>query len=95
MALSYGLDSYAFALAATFSFLFWYDAANVRYEAGQHAFMLNRIGQELRTVLQTEHIPEQFPSLTKQIKERLGHTFVEVMGGICVGVALTLLYRFI
>ncbi len=57
--------------------------------------MLNRIWQELRAVLQTEHIPEQFPSLSTQLKERLGHTFIEVAGGVVIGIALTLAYRFI
>jgi len=48
MLLLYGRESAEFAIAFSFSFLFWYDAANVRYEAGQHATFLNQITQELK-----------------------------------------------
>jgi acid phosphatase family membrane protein YuiD len=47
MYLQYGHESAAFVIAFCFSFLFWYDAANVRYEAGQHASYLNQLNKEL------------------------------------------------
>ncbi|USN56125.1 MAG: divergent PAP2 family protein [Candidatus Peribacteria bacterium] len=47
MYLQYGHESAAFVMAFCFSFLFWYDAANVRYEAGQHASYLNQLNKEL------------------------------------------------
>jgi len=64
------------------SFLFWYDAMNVRYQAGMHAKYLNDMRLELQDLLKIgQNI--QF------LKERLGHTFIEVVGGIIIGWALT------
>lgn len=85
MFLEYGYDSSWFALSFTFSFLFWYDAANVRFEAGQHASFLNRINEELEGVF-------DFEGKIHILKERLGHTFFEVLGGIVIGIALTVVY---
>lgn len=88
MYLQYGYDSPEFALAFCFSFLFRYDAANVRYEAGQHAIYLNQLSNKLQEIV----------SLTKEphvLKERLGHTFIEVIGGIAIGVGLTLVYHIV
>ncbi|MEI7478509.1 MAG: divergent PAP2 family protein [bacterium] len=48
-ALEYGFGSMVFAICFIFSFLFWYDAANVRYEAGKHAQYINEIKDELRS----------------------------------------------
>lgn len=95
LALAYGIDSYAFAVAVTFSFLFWYDAANVRYEAWQHASMLNKMEKEISSMLQPDNTDSSLPSLHKQLKERLWHTFTEVIGWILIGTTLTLVYRFI
>lgn len=90
MALEFGVDSFEFALAFTFAFLFWYDAANIRYEAGQHALMLNKIWAELSTVLD----PRQKKwRAHDQLKERLWHTFTEVVGGVLIGASLTYAYR--
>lgn len=47
MLLQYGYQSAEFAISFCFSFLFWYDAVNVRYEAGQHASYINKISEEL------------------------------------------------
>ncbi len=85
MYLQYGHESAAFIIAFWFSFLFRYDAANVRYEAGQHASYLNKLSVELGEILNMQ-------KTTHMLKERLGHTFIEVVGGIGVGVWLTFVY---
>jgi len=71
-----------FAIALIFSLLFWYDAINVRYEAWKHAKFINYISNELNAVLGLEHDPS--------LKERLWHTFLEVVWGIVIGFLLTL-----
>lgn len=87
MLFEHWVNSTAFALAFCFSFLFWYDAANVRYEAGQHAKFLKKIGEELWWILDIGY-------KTSLLKERLGHTFIEVMWWIVIGAWLTILiYR--
>ncbi len=76
-----GINTPEFAIAFVFSILFWYDAINVRYEAGKHAKYINYISNELNAVLGLEHEPS--------LKERLWHTFYEVVGGILIGFLLT------
>ncbi|MBP6910923.1 divergent PAP2 family protein [Patescibacteria group bacterium] len=49
MGLTYGIESAYFAIALCFSFLFRYDAMNVRYEAGKHAQYINEIKEELKS----------------------------------------------
>ena len=77
-------ESIEFAIAVTFSFLFWYDAANIRYEAGQHASSLNQINKELN---------ELHPSSYNEsmLKERLWHTMWEVIWWILAWILITLL----
>ncbi|MFA7717479.1 MAG: divergent PAP2 family protein [Candidatus Absconditabacterales bacterium] len=85
--LDQGLGSVRFAVAFAFSLLFAYDAMNLRYEAGQHAQYINSMRFELQNVLQKKEGP---------LKERIGHTPWEVLGGIIFGSVLTymLYYRF-
>jgi len=85
MLMLYGFESAEFAICFCFSFLFWYDAVNVRYEAGQHASYINKISEELDDI---------FDLWGKMVllKERLWHTFIEVMWGIMIGITFTLVY---
>lgn len=85
MRFEHGVNSTAFALAFCFSFLFWYDAANIRYEAGQHAKFLKKIGEELEGIV-------DIGTKTRLLKERLGHTFFEVVGGIIIGTGCTIIW---
>jgi acid phosphatase family membrane protein YuiD len=76
--ISTGWGGPLFALAFGMSFLFWYDAMNVRYQAGMHAKYLNDIRLNLQDLL-------KIGQNLQFLKERLGHTFVEVIGGIVIG----------
>lgn len=71
-----------FALAFCISFLFWYDAMNVRYQAGMHAKYLNDIRLNLQDLL-------KIGQNLQFLKERLWHTFIEVIGWIVIGWLLT------
>jgi len=86
--LSYGYGSIEFAISFCFSFLFWYDAANVRYQAWQHAVFLKKISQELDDLF-----PEQYDDDTHKLglllKERLGHTVIEVIWWVVIWSVLT------
>jgi acid phosphatase family membrane protein YuiD len=86
--MEYGFDSILFAVAFAFSLLVAYDAMNLRYEAGQHAHYINDMRFELQSVLQK--------SAKRPLKERIGHTPLEVFGGMLFGSLLTfLLYYWI
>ena len=58
-----------------------YDAAGVRRQAGIHAERINMI---LREIFRGRPVQEQ------DLKEMLGHTPIEVLGGVIVGVLCAL-----
>ena len=76
-----GFNDPAFALAIAISMIVLYDAAGVRRQAGMHAERINRIFQELWAGK---------PIGEKELKEMLGHTPIEVMGGILTGILTAL-----
>ncbi len=79
--IQYGFDSTFFAVAFAFSVLFAYDAMNLRYETWQHAHYINDMRTELESILQKKG--------KSPLKERIGHTPVEVVWGILFGSVLT------
>lgn len=87
MLLEYGYHSPEFAIAIVFSFLFWYDAMSVRYEAWKHAKFLNQISLELKSLL-------NFTENYYYLKERLWHTFIEVIWWIIIWCLLTTILYF-
>ena len=74
---SQGFASPLFALAGFFDAVVISDAAVVRRAAGRQAAALNRIVAELR---KTHKIKEE------QLRELLGHTPFEIVGGFVLGV---------
>ncbi|MFA7284662.1 MAG: divergent PAP2 family protein [Candidatus Absconditabacterales bacterium] len=90
-----GFDSIEFAICIGIGILIRYDAVNIRQEAGKHAMVLNEMRKEigeLRIELgEITHVKKNF----KLLKERLGHTFEELIGGIIIGILLTLVILYI
>jgi acid phosphatase family membrane protein YuiD len=82
--LQLGFDSPLFALASVVAVVVIYDAIGVRRHAGDHARVLNLMIDELLT---------GHPLAEKELKEVLGHTPREVIGGIilCTVVAVVML----
>lgn len=78
-----GVDSPNFAIAILFAAVVMYDAMGVRRAAGEQAKILNQI---VDTWLEKAHFDEQKMPQVKQLKEMLGHTPLEVVGGIIVGI---------
>ena len=74
--LYYGFDSPIFALGVAITMIVTYDAAGVRQQAGIHAQRINIIVEEL---LKGHPINEM------DLREVLGHTPLEVTGGILLG----------
>ena len=79
-------ESTLFAVTIALMILIAYDAMNVRYEAGRHAYYLNHIKFELKDVLWAKW--DQWPDL----KERIGHTPIEVIWWLTIGCVLTILF---
>ncbi len=80
--LSQGIKSPLFALALAVSMIVIYDATGVRRQAGKHAELINAIINDLAA---------GHPLKEEQLREVLGHTPVEALGGILLGVVIPLL----
>ena len=74
--LYHGFDNPIFALGVAVTMIVTYDAAGVRRQAGIHAQRINVLFGELLT---------GHPVSEKDLREVLGHTPLEVMGGILLG----------
>ena len=75
--LYYGFGTFQFAVAAILAIIVCHDAMGVRQEAGKQAMMLNEIIQ----ILEAEDLPEV------KLKELVGHTPLQVIAGILIGIA--------
>ena len=80
--LVYGFDTVYFALAASFAIVVMFDAQGVRRATGKQARILNRI---------TEDIYWQGRINEDRLRELVGHTPVEVIVGMFLGVFIAFL----
>ena len=93
LALAVGLQenfrSSIFAVTLALAVIVIYDAANVRYYSGQNI----KVTQQLIRDLQ-EQQPEQFddPIYQMKMKSVLGHKWLEIIGGICIGLIYAVLF---
>ncbi len=79
--LFHGFSNPLFGLAVAVSMIVIYDATGVRRQAGLHARVINEIMEE---IFAGRPIPE------KQLKEVLGHTPIEAIVGIILGILIAL-----
>lgn len=79
-----GVQSSMFAMALALAAVVIYDALGVRRETGRQSEVLNQII--------TEMLVEGKPITEKQLKELVGHTPLEVLGGLIVGITVTLIF---
>lgn len=80
----HGFETAAFATCAVLSLVVMYDAAGVRRETGTQATVINQI---LKDVLINGK-----PISDEELKELVGHTPLEVLGGAIVGILVALGY---
>lgn len=74
IALKEGLTHPAFAVAVTLAFVVMLDASSLRRQVGKHAQAINTL---------VAHSPERPP-----LRERMGHTPLEITAGIAVGISV-------
>lgn len=74
-----GVDHPAFGVAVTLAFIVMLDANSLRRQIGRHAKAINRLADDEATPL----------------RERVGHTRLQIAAGIAVGVAVALLVHLI
>jgi len=89
-----GFDSPVFAVAALFAVIVMYDASGVRYQAGQHAALLNKIRYELTVFFrEMKHWPEKDENEKhEELKTLLGHKPNEVLSGAITGILISFLF---
>ena len=89
-ALVYGAGSFQFAVCGILAIIVCHDATGVRQETGKQAVLLNELIKAFEEVFSTEALPEV------KLKEFVGHTPIQVLAGIIVGIANALfMYYFV
>jgi uncharacterized protein len=73
-----GFDSTVFAIAAVLAIVVIYDATGIRRQAGKHASLINAMIQDLAS---------GHPLKQELLREVLGHTPLEALGGLLLGLA--------
>ena len=82
-----GIASSLFAACAVLAMVVIYDAMGVRRETGRQGEVINRILREF--------IVEGKPISEDKMKTLVGHTPLEVLGGIIVGITVALIFMLI
>lgn len=93
MARFYTVSSPEFALAVMFAFVTMYDAMGVRREAGEHAKLLNKYLNQIETEnadVDGDGVPDKEVAEI-DLKEFIGHTPLEVLGGVLLGILVGML----
>jgi acid phosphatase family membrane protein YuiD len=80
-----GFDTPLFGLAFAIAMVVIYDATNIRRQAGFHAQQINRIIQE---IFEGKVKPVQE---FQELKEVLGHSPIEAIGGVILGILVSLI----
>lgn len=77
-----GFDSPLFAIATVLAFVVLYDAQGIRRQAGNQARIINRMLQ---------NVENAGIKVDKNLKELLGHTPIQVVGGTILGIIVALI----
>ena len=86
-----GFSTSEFALALGLAFIVMYDASGVRQEAGKQAQHLNHLTKVLTQLLRGKST--EFNELF--LKERLGHTWLQVFWGAILGMVIAILFPYV
>jgi acid phosphatase family membrane protein YuiD len=84
IALHEGISHPAFGVAVTLAFIVMIDANSLRQHVGRHAAAINRLARHDAAGAGTSDSARGHTHL----RERMGHTLVEIAGGIVTGVAM-------
>jgi acid phosphatase family membrane protein YuiD len=77
-----GIDSIPFAISLILAFFMIYDAKVIRGAAGKQAQSLNRL---------IEMYNEEEEEDMDKLRERLGHSVLEILGGVIIGILSAIL----
>ncbi len=80
----YGFDSFEFAVTFILAIIVCHDAMGVRLETGKQAMIINEIAETFE-ILTNKELPEV------KLKELVGHTPLQVVAGVLVGILVSLI----
>ncbi|KQV85873.1 acid phosphatase [Massilia sp. Root351] len=83
IALREGMGHPAFGVAVALCFIVIIDANSLRQHVGRQAAAINRLAQEGAGAQDGKQ-----PGAHTWLRERMGHTVVEIIGGLCTGIAI-------
>lgn len=86
--LNCGFSGYEFAIAFTFAIVVIYDALNVRLETGKQSVVINHLltKEQIREIL--SGVPRGKRTKKPALKEYVGHTPLQVLAGMVIGVVV-------
>ena len=87
-ALTFGFDSFEFAVTSILAIIVCHDAMGVRLETGKQAQLINEI-QKAVEILSKKELPEV------KLKEFVGHTPSQVVAGVTIGLINGALFYFL
>lgn len=86
LGMCYGTRSPYFAIACVFSAVICYDAANVRYYAGQNIQITRQLIKDMEIYTNSKL---DDPIYSEKLKIVLGHKWTEVFGGVLLGIIIS------
>ncbi len=89
-----GFDSAVFAVACVFALITVHDAIKVRGESGKQAKVINELVADLSVLYSTLNIKEH-KERERKLKELIGHTTTEVVGGVILGILVATIYFYV
>ena len=85
-----GFDSSIFAVSFVIMVIVMFDATNVRYYSGRNISLVQQLIEDLKYIIEMED-----PIYDEKFKEVLGHTKLELVAGVLVGIVVSLVLYFI
>lgn len=86
-----GLASPEFAMFFIISIIVMYDAMGVRRAAGLHAKEINKMNRLIEENAEIFEDDSEIENKSKELKEFLGHTPFQVLGGALLGILIALM----
>lgn len=89
-----GIYTTEFAIAFVLAGVVIHDAMGIRREAGKHATILNKMGEDIQYLLGTVKDGKEKVKYQK-FKELLGHEPIEAVFGIILGIVISVVFYWI
>lgn len=85
-----GFDSTYFAITIAIMVIVLFDAVNVRYYSGRNISLTQQLVEDLKYIIEMED-----PIYDEKFKEVLGHTKLELVAGVLLGIVVSLVLYFL